>query len=243
MLRNMMKSPKWTLPVAACLALFLGAAAVSASQVAWAGSAEWAALIERGAEARRAGDGVAAERAWQASLSAAGSAPSDCRAESLNRLKEYYDGQGRVGEAAAALEAYLAVRRVLVGSDTAQLADDLYGAAGFYIGHREIARGTPFLEEVLVIDREVFGPAHPLVGDGLLYLAVLYDEIDELAAARRSYEGALTVYEQIFPADHADLGLALDRYAGLLVRLGETERAAEFAARAAATQYERPGND
>ncbi len=197
-----------------------------------------ATRLDVGQAAALAGDLAVAEAAFTgAAAQAEVDGMPDCRAEALAELSRTLESAGRIEAAATVLEDRLAVRRSDLELSRSDLALDLYSAAGFYMEHGQPNEAATHLEAVLLVDIGVFGPEHPLIGDGLLFLALLYEEAGRVVDARRSYEGALLVYEKIFPADHADLGRALSGYAALLAQIGEVELAADFAARAAATNF------
>jgi tetratricopeptide (TPR) repeat protein len=158
-------------------------------------------------------------------------------ASSLNSLATLYQRQGDAARAEPLYRQALAVQERALGSDHPSVGYTLMNLGLLLSDRGDLAAAETLYRRAIAIWEKRFGPEHPLVLQALNNLA-------DLRRRRRDPTGALVLYQCVLDASRKSLAAdpsnsrERHRVAQTLVELGELQRDAGQAARAAASWRE-----
>jgi CHAT domain-containing protein/tetratricopeptide (TPR) repeat protein len=184
---------------------------------AFAGEAEWAAHMNAGEIANRAGDYRTAAGRYEAALREAESfGASDPRlAKTLNDLAASYTRQERFAEAEPLYRRSLAIREKVLGPEHPDVGQSLNNLATLYRARGRFAEAEPLYRRSLEIRERALGSDHPDVGASSNGLGGLYEMQGRYAEAEPLFLRALVIREKALGPDHAAVGGSLNNLAGL----------------------------
>jgi eukaryotic-like serine/threonine-protein kinase len=149
-------------------------------------------------------------------------------ARTLNNLGAVLRSEGKTGEAAAALQRAIEIRRSL-GQDTLDLAESLNNYAGVQRAQGQAHEAARTMEEVLRIRESLLAPEHPLVVQAVANLAVMLGGAGDLDRSEQLLREAVSRLDKSLDPDHFERSLTEAQLAAVLLMRGKAAQAEPFA--------------
>ena len=193
------------------------------------------ALSEILGELGRYGEALAAAAEARAALESA--VPAQVRDQVAAIVQEagHHESMGDYGTAETLLLEAREIQRGLFGGDHPDVASTLRALGMVYESQGRLDEGIAAVEEAIRMDVAIMGEEHPNVDDARFTLASLQKESGHLPEALALYRAILERDTERY-GEHPYVALDMGNIAGILIRLGEFEEAAQKYAGALALQ-------
>ncbi len=146
-------------------------------------------------------------------------------AEMKHTIGVIYAQLGLFGEAAPLLGSALAIRRELLGPDSAEAAETLRALALNLKSQGDYDRAEPLYREALAVDLRLFGIGHARVAEDRVEYAHLLLARGDREQAEQLYRQALPTLREALGAGHVEVAYCLHSLAMVVAARGETETA------------------
>jgi tetratricopeptide (TPR) repeat protein/CHAT domain-containing protein len=140
--------------------------------------------------------------------------PSGQDLRDLSQKIQELENAGRLGDALALAQKFVALARQRYGEDHTEYATAMSWLGVLYYSQRDYAEAEPLYKHALAIDEKALGPDHPDVGRNLNNLGQLYRDQGRYAEAEPLYKRALAIDEKALGPDHPNVGTDLNNLAG-----------------------------
>ncbi len=144
----------------------------------------------------------------------------------LNNLAHLLKTTNRLGEAEPLMRRALAIHEASYGLDHPNVAVGLNNLAHLLQATNRLGEAEPLMRRALAINESSYGPEHPKVAIDLNNLALLLQGTNRRGEAealmRRNVEMCLK-FTQNSGHQHPHLMDAINNYASLLIKMGDTQ--------------------
>lgn len=177
-----------------------------------------AALHERGAAFKLAGQPVEAEQALRSALGifeALGAASADAAAACANDLALALIDQQRYDDAAPILASVYDYATKPENSEKTLLPEAVNNMGSLHMAQQQFDKAAPFFREAIAINTQRHGDVHPVTATNHDNLAQALQGSGDLDGALASFQMALSMRRALFGNDHPDLATTLHNLAVL----------------------------